>query len=82
MSPGPANRPVSFKLHISGLFTEQQRQCMKKAFDLKSYDDVKASAAGIYARLSDKTMPADDSKPWPDEWIALFKRWIDEGCAP
>ncbi len=48
--------------------------------DLSSYDDVKAKASGIYARLTDGTMPCDG--PWPQERIALFKRWMDEGMAP
>ena len=76
------NRPVSFKFHIQVLFTEPQRQCMIDAFDLAKYEDVKQYADDIYQRVEDKSMPADDSRPWPDEWIALFKRWIDEGCKP
>ena len=36
----------------------------------------------IALSLTSKTMPADASKPWPDEWIALFKRWVAEGCNP
>lgn len=75
------NRAVSFALHIAPLFTASQRQCMIKAFDLASYASVKQHAAGIYSRLADKSMPKDAGKPWPDEWIALFKRWMDEGCA-
>jgi hypothetical protein len=51
-------------------------------FDLMSYADVKERSALIYSRLADKSMPEDDSNPWPDEWISLFKRWMDEGCAP
>jgi hypothetical protein len=50
-------------------------------FDLWNYADVKANANDILTRLSDKSMPTDASRPWPDEWIALFKRWVDEGCA-
>jgi hypothetical protein len=48
--------------------------------DLSSYEDVKAKAAEIYARLEDGSMPCDE--PWPAERLALFKQWIDEGLAP
>lgn len=74
------NRPTSFALHIAPLFTAEQRQCMIGRFDLAKYEDVKAHGVVIGERLEDKSMPADDSNPWPDEWIALFKRWVDEGC--
>jgi len=48
--------------------------------DLSSYDDVKAKAEAIYARLGNGTMPCDE--PWPKEKVSLFKRWIDEGMSP
>jgi hypothetical protein len=48
--------------------------------DLSSYDDVKAQAVAIHSRLADGSMPCDE--PWPDERVALFKRWMDEGMAP
>ena len=58
---------------------------MRKRFDLLAYDQVKASSPMIYARLSNGSMPPpppDDNGPWPEEWIELFKRWMDEGCPP
>jgi hypothetical protein len=76
------NRKTSYALHIQPLFTPSQRSCMLGQFDLNKYEDVKKWATRIAPRLADKTMPADAAKPWPDEWIALFQRWIDEGCAP
>jgi hypothetical protein len=76
------NRRASYALHIGPLFTESQRQCMLDSFDLKVYEDVKKWSVQIGHRLTDKTMPADESNPWPDEWITLFNRWVDEGCAP
>jgi hypothetical protein len=51
-------------------------------FQLDLYDDVKENAESIYARLVDKSMPMDETRPWPDEWIALFRCWIDEGTSP
>ena len=51
--------------------------------DLSSYDDVKDRSADILERLEarDGSMmpPKASDGPWPDEWIALFRRWIDEG---
>lgn len=77
-----ANRPASFALHIAVMFTDEQRRCMSPFLDLGSYDEVKASAETTFERVKDHSMPADESGPWPDEWIALFRRWIDEGCQP
>jgi hypothetical protein len=48
--------------------------------DLSSYGDVKARAEEIYARLEDGSMPCDE--PWPEERLALFKRWMEEGIVP
>ena len=69
--------PVSFAEHIKVLFREHDRQSMSSAFDLWSYDDVRANAAAIAGRLGDGTMPCDGA--WPAEKIDLFRRWIDEG---
>lgn len=82
MSDNPANRQTSFALHIVVMFTDSQRRCMSPYLDLGSYDEVKANAETIYSRVKDGSMPADDTAPWPDEWISLFRRWIDEGCEP
>jgi hypothetical protein len=76
------NRPVSFALHIQPLFPADQRNCMIKAFDLAKYEDVKKWSAKIAEALTAKTMPMGPSNPWPDEWIALFNRWLAEGCNP
>ena len=76
------NRPASFAIHIAPMFSSSQRQCMINRFDLAKYEDVKQKANQIYQRIADGSMPADDTNPWPDEWLQLLKRWIDEGCAP
>jgi hypothetical protein len=76
------NRPVSFALHIMPLFTSDQRNCMIKVFDLAKYDDVKKWSGQIADSIMSGRMPADASKPWPDEWTALFERWVAEGCKP
>ncbi len=73
---------LSFASDIRPLFRDTPDVDTMKpmGIDLSSYDDVKAKAESIYARLEDGSMPCDD--PWPIEQLALFKRWMDEGMAP
>ena len=77
--PGPG-QPVSFGAHIRPLFTERDRQSMSFAFDLGSYDDVRAHADGIMARLADGSMPCDGA--WPEQKIDVFRRWAQAGMPP
>jgi hypothetical protein len=71
---------VSFSADIKPLFRATDRNAMKAAFDLWSYDDVHTHAAAIAARLADGTMPCDG--PWPPEDVAIFDRWLAEGARP
>jgi hypothetical protein len=73
---------VSFATEIRPLFRDSPDIDTMQGFglDLSSYDDVKARASEVYARLQDGSMPCDDA--WPAERLALFKRWMDEGMAP
>jgi len=75
MAPG-------FATDIRPLFRDEPdvKTMKRMGLDLSSYDDVKATAEDIYARLENGTMPCDG--PWPKEQVALFKRWMDEGMAP
>lgn len=41
---------------------------------------LKGKAQAIYEVLTEGSMPCDGG--WPEERIALFKQWIDEGMAP
>jgi CDGSH-type Zn-finger protein/truncated hemoglobin YjbI len=77
--PGP-DETVSFAAHIKPLFREHDRQSMTFAFDLWSYDDVRAHAADILGRLENGTMPCDGA--WPADRIEVFKRWTESGCQP
>jgi hypothetical protein len=70
----------SFARDIRPLFRDKDVDEMQFAFDLSSYDDVKANAEPIYERLSDGSMPCDGA--WPAERLNLFRQWIDEGSAP
>jgi hypothetical protein len=68
---------VSFATHIKEMFPERDRQSMIVAFDLWSYEDVKAHAEPILERLRAGTMPCDGA--WADENIDAFQRWIEGG---
>ena len=68
---------VSYESDIKPLFRDKDRERMEFAFDLWSYDDVKENADLILERLSDGDMPCDGA--WPDEQVALFKRWVEAG---
>jgi hypothetical protein len=48
--------------------------------DLSSYDEVRAQADNILARVEDGSMPCDE--PWPQERIDRFKQWMADGMAP
>ena len=52
---------------------------MNFAFDLWSYDDVRANAEAILERVKAGTMPCDGE--WPAEWVETFERWTDGGMA-
>jgi hypothetical protein len=80
---------VSFAADIRPLFTKLDIDHMISFLDLSDYDDVKASADEILQRLKGvggAVMPPPPSKggdgPWPPERIALFERWIADGCQP
>ncbi len=79
MLPGPGEE-VGFSAHVRGLFRSLDRQSMKAAFDLWDYDDVRANAPAILARVSEGTMPCDGA--WPPERVDVFERWVTTGMLP
>jgi hypothetical protein len=68
---------ISFDADIKPLFREKDRESMRKAFDLWSYADVQAHAAGIAERLKNGSMPCDGA--WPPDRVELFERWVSQG---
>jgi hypothetical protein len=72
------DEPLSFEQHIKPLFREGDRQSMKWAFDLWSYDDVAKNGDAILERLRNGTMPCDGA--WPDEQIGVFQSWVEAGA--
>ena len=81
-------KPTSFRDDILPLFTERDIRAMSKAFNLSSYDDVKAHAAAIYDRIrgiGGAVMPPPPTRgegPWPQASIELFAKWIADGYQP
>jgi hypothetical protein len=71
---------VSFSEDLRPLFRERDVNSMSFAFDLSSYDDVRANAEAIYQRLADGTMPCDGA--WQAEDVERFRAWIDSGSPP
>ena len=71
---------LGFSADVLPLFRSGDREQMAFAFDLWSYDEVKANSRSILERLEDGTMPCD--APWPNERLELFRSWVGAGCRP
>ncbi len=76
MSSEATSRP-SFERDVVPLFRDDDVEAMEYVFDLRSYEDVRANAEEIYERVAEGSMPCDEE--WPEERVALFRRWIDAG---
>jgi hypothetical protein len=72
-----ATPEVSFEVDIKPLFREKDRDSMRKAFDLWSYDDVQVHATAIAAAVKKGSMPCDGA--WPPDRVELFDRWVEQG---
>ena len=79
---------TSFQKDIRPFFTDRDIHAMGKAFDLASYDDVKAHAAAIYDRIrgvGGAVMPPPPPRGeghWSQDRIELFAKWIADGFQP
>jgi hypothetical protein len=80
-----SERPLYFEIHIRPMFREIDFLHMKNGFglDLWDYETVSKGVDHIieYLTLNDPNqfMPRQDAGgPWPEEWIAVIKRWRDE----
>jgi hypothetical protein len=69
----------TFESDIRPLFRESDRDAMIAAFDLWSFDDVKAHADAILGAVRSGSMPCDTD--WPEDQVELLQRWIDGGAA-
>ena len=68
---------VSYERNIRQMFRDRDIQSMSFAFDLSSFDEVRANAEAIYEKLAAGSMPCDG--PWPAEDVGRFRTWIDNG---
>jgi hypothetical protein len=76
---------TSYGADIRPLFTDRDIHAMSKAFNLASYDEVKAHAAVIYDRIrgiGGAVMPPPPPRgegPWAQSQIDLFAKWMADG---
>ena len=79
MSTGGEGERLSFEQDVKPLFRERDRATMLSVakFDLWEHDDVAGRSSAILGRLEDGSMPCDQA--WPDDQVAVFRRWIDAG---
>jgi hypothetical protein len=73
---------ISFAVDIRPLFRDSPDVDSMQGYglDLSSYEEVKARAPEIYARLVYGSMPCYE--PWPPDRLEFFRLWMDEGFAP
>jgi hypothetical protein len=77
-TPGNGGQPT-FSEDIRPLFRERDRGAMLSvaAFDLWKHKDVAEHSQAILGRLEEGSMPCDER--WPDDQIAVFRRWVAAG---
>ena len=71
---------MGFEADIKPLFRAKDRDEMAFLFDLWSYEDVRAAAEDILARVDDGAMPCDER--WEYGKVRALREWIGEGCPP
>ena len=71
---------LTIERDIRPIFRDGDLPAISFAFNLATYDDVRANAEAIYQRLADGSMPCDGA--WPAEDVARFRSWIDSGSPP
>jgi len=71
---------LGYEDDIKPLFRESDQKRMEFAFDLWNYEDVKDNADAILERLEEGDMPCDGA--WPEEQVARFRSWTQQGMNP
>lgn len=66
-----------FDKDVKPLFRSKDRESMKSAFDLWSYEDVVKHATAILEAVASGKMPCDGA--WPQEHVQVVERWIKGG---
>ena len=80
-----------FELHIRPLFRSLDREHMSFKINLWKYLDAPpAQRVPFYQRVLAKLKetdpaalmpPPNEGGPWPQEWLDLFERWVQDGAA-
>jgi hypothetical protein len=74
-------RPPYFELHIRPMFRLIDCDHMRPyGLELFDYDSIVTNKEAISEALKNGMPPADAGGPWPEEWIALFERWVSLEC--
>lgn len=68
-----------FELHILPLIRATDREHMQFAYDLWDYDQLVKHADDFATRVATDMPPVGIGGPWPEEWVALFRRWMTMG---
>ncbi len=77
---GKSADEVSFEMDIEPLFSQRDHEAMQIVFDLWDVESVREHAEAIFEQVEAGRMPCYGA--WPEERIALFRRWIDGGMQP
>ena len=68
---------VSFEMDVQDLFSDRDQEAMVIQFDLWDVEDVREHADAILEVLVSGRMPCYGA--WPEEKVAVFRRWMDAG---
>ena len=71
------DKPLSFEMDVQPLFSQRDHEAMLIVFDLWDVESVREHADGILEQLASGRMPCYGA--WPEEQVALFRRWVESG---
>jgi hypothetical protein len=74
---GETTGRVSFVNDIEPLFSQRDQEAMLIMFDLWDVDSVRENAEAILEQVESGRMPCYGA--WPEERVALFRRWVEAG---
>jgi len=70
-----------WEIHILPMFRLIDSDHMASFFNLLDYDQVVQNKDDIADSLTAKAMPPlSTGGPWPEEWVALYGRWVALNC--
>lgn len=67
----------SFEVDVQPLFSERDREAMQVMFDLWDVESVRDNSEAILQQVADGRMPCYGA--WPEERVALLRRWVESG---